>query len=138
MLAGLFAGLSKSLDTPGAKSFSHALTWGINLAIFTNMLQFVARRTACRSHYGYMRKWGPFWCVFWGMVGTLTDLTRHLLNDSFDILPMDNDDGSLSIYGWTMTIFATWVGAALLLIGILWDTKLLQKVGSAWRNARGR
>lgn len=138
MIAGLFAGLSKQLDTAGAKSFTHAITWGINLAIFTNMLQFVARRTACRAQYGYWRKWGPFWCIFVGMIGMLTDLTRHLLNDAFDIMPMDNPDGSLSVYGWTMTIFGTWIGAFLLLTGILWDTKLLQKVHGAWRSARGQ
>lgn len=134
----MFAGLSKQLDTPGAKSFTHALTWGINLAIFTNMLQFVGRRAACRSEHGFWRKWGPFWCIFIGMIGMMGDLTRHLLNDAFNIMPMYNPDDSLSVYGWTLTIFGTWIGAFLLITGILWDTKLLQKVSSAWRQARGR
>lgn len=133
----MFSGLSKSLDTPGAKSITHTFTWGINLAIFSNMLQFVGRRAALRSHYGYWRKWGPFWCIFWGMLCMMADLTRHVLNDSFGIMDMENPDGSYTVYGIVFTFLLTYLGALLLMTGILWDTHLLQKVAIKWRAARG-
>jgi len=138
VLAGLFAGLSKSLDTPGAKQFTHSITWGINLAIFTNMLQFVGRRAKLREEYGFARKWGPFFCIMFGMLWMMSDLTRHLLNDSFGIMPMFNDDDQYTVWAYLFTFFGTWFGAFLLISGILWDTHLLQKVAQAWRTARGR
>lgn len=134
----MFSGLSRSLKTAGAKSFTHSLTWGINLAIFSNMLQFVGRRAQLRDQYSWARKWGPFWCIFWGMIFMMADLTRHLLNDAFNIMPMENDDGSYTVYGIVFTFILTWLGAALLLVGILWDTKLIQKVSQKFRAARGR
>lgn len=99
------------------------------------MLQFVAGRTPIRAQHAYFRKWGPFWCIFFGMICLMMDLTRHLINDDYGNAPM-TINGVHTAYWWGMTIFGTWIGALLLLTGILWDTKLLQKVGTAWRRVR--
>lgn len=125
------------MDTPGAKALAHSLTWGINLAIFTNMLQFVGRSCANKSKtIPYRHRWGPFWCIFVGMIGVMGDLTRHLFNDAFGVMPMFNHDGSYSIYGIVLTLIGTWTGAILLMGGILWETRLLVKVVRKFRAAR--
>lgn len=137
LLAGLFSGLSGALDTPGAKAFAHSLTWGINLAIFSNMLQFVGKSASSKPKtLSYGQRWGPFWCIFFGMIGVMGDLTRHLLNDAFNILPMYGPNDHYTVYGIVITLIGTWTGAVLLMGGILWETKLLVKVVRKFRRVR--
>lgn len=129
--------MSRVLNTSGAIHLTHSVTWGINLMIFSNMLQFIGRRCGSKNKtLPYLVRWGPFWCVFFGMIGVMLDLTRHLINDNFHIMPMFNGNGSLTIYGWVSSVIGTWVGSILLVTGILWETRVLKKVQVAFRNAR--
>jgi len=107
------------------------------LAIFTNMLHFVGRRCAAKNKtLPYGVRWGPFWCVFFGMFGVMLDLTRHLINDNFNIMPMFDKNHNLTVYGWVSSVFGTWVGAILLVAGVLWETRVLKKLKVAFRSAR--
>jgi hypothetical protein len=107
------------------------------LAIFTNMLQFVGKRCASKNKtLPYGTRWGPFWCVFFGMIGVMLDLTRHLINDNFNIMPMFDKNHNLTVYGWVSSVLGTWAGAILLVSGILWETRVLKKLKVAFRSAR--
>ena len=57
----MFSGLSQ-INTASARSFMHSLTFGLNLCIFTNILQYVYGKTKrTRAHKdSFCRKWGPF------------------------------------------------------------------------------
>jgi len=94
LLAGLFSGLA-SINTSSSRSFVHALTWGINLAIMTNILQFVFNKTRqSRKDYRFMRKWGPFFCILASIFLCMADLTRHLVNDAWGAACTDLPDGA--------------------------------------------
>ncbi|KAF4752154.1 hypothetical protein FOZ63_009946 [Perkinsus olseni] len=71
-------------STAGLNGFSHTITFGLNLAIFTNLCQFVYNGTRSRRKHvaPHMRKWGPFYCVLVATIGVMMDLTRHVLIDS--------------------------------------------------------
>ena len=71
-------------STAGLNSLAHSLTFGINLALFTNLLQYIYSETKLRraSIQPGWKKWGPFYCVLCATVGVMADLTRHLINDA--------------------------------------------------------
>lgn len=72
------------LNTPATRSFSHALTFGIDLAVMSNILQYVYNKTKQnRANFQFRRKWGPFLCCFVALFACMADLTRHLVNDAW-------------------------------------------------------
>jgi len=79
----------------------HALTWGINLAVLTNILQFVYNKTkASRKDFTFGRKWGPFFCILASLFLCMADLTRHLVNDAWGTSCTELPDGdTLGIFG---------------------------------------
>lgn len=93
-MAGLFSGLG-SVNTPSTRSFSHALTFGIDLAVFTNVLQFVYVKTK-RSRGGkpFWTKWAPFNLLVVALFLIMADLTRHLINDAWGTSCTELDRGS--------------------------------------------
>lgn len=94
------------------------------------MLQFVATRT--RGKVGsYFQRWGPFWLIFVGMILMLADLTRHLVNDAFNIWSMDNIYTKIWI-----TYVATWTGALCLVCGVFWETRFVAKIKAAYYQTR--
>ncbi|KAF4695683.1 hypothetical protein FOZ60_003695 [Perkinsus olseni] len=176
--------------TAGLNGFSHTITFGLNLAIFTNLCQFVYAGTKSkrRNITPHLKKWGPFYCVVLATVGVMADLTRHVLLDSnnwfmtdpntgkvvkfhFDDCayevekvrgvtdgcpdvgvgplfvteenalgvdaPMYNPDGSYSVYGIWLTLFATWAGFILMFVGIAWYTDLPRKIAQQCREIFG-
>lgn len=92
----------------------------------------------------YWQRWGPFWCVFVGMLGVMAEATRLILTDNFHILLMhylDKDgkpiESEYTIYGILFTFVGTWTGAVFLMAGILWETRMLPKIAKTFRQARG-
>lgn len=150
----------------------------IDLAVFTNILQFVFVKTK-RSRAGlpFSRKWAPFNLILLSTFLSMADLMRHLVNDAWGTactsleageqlaigsahgpwVPLNNgahtyskycysrDVASefsetgwwgLSAWGWTTTIFCTYMGFILLFVGICWIINLPTKVMSQWRAVR--
>uniref|UniRef100_A0A7S4SIL6 Uncharacterized protein n=1 Tax=Alexandrium monilatum TaxID=311494 RepID=A0A7S4SIL6_9DINO len=98
----MFSGLA-SINTPATRSFTHSLTWGINFAVITNMLQFVFAKTKrTRQGMSFCRKWGPFYCIFFALFLMMADLTRHLVNDAWgtDCTSLDRDAFPNSVLGF--------------------------------------
>ena len=52
-------------------------------------------------------------------------------------MSMYNEDGSLSVYGWLFTIIGTWVGFALLFVGIFWYADIGTKLRRQFAQLRG-
>lgn len=86
LLAGLFSGLAR-LNTPATRTFSHSLTFGIDLAVLSNILQYVYNKTKNnRADFQGCRKWGPFLCCFVALFACMGDLTRNLVNDAWSMV----------------------------------------------------
>lgn len=71
-------------STAGLNALAHSVTFGINLAVFTNLAQYMYTGTKARRDYAgsHLRKWGPLYCVCLATVGVMADLIRHLINDA--------------------------------------------------------
>lgn len=118
--------------------------WGINLAILTNMLQYVFRKCKyCRKHKGsgkckHFRKFAPFYLILLASFCIMADPTRHVLNDLYGWLPMykPHSDETLNATGWIFSVFLTWFGYFLLFWGILWAIRFPQKLRAKWRKIR--
>lgn len=65
-------------STAGLNAFAHSVTFGINLAVFTNLAQYMYTDIKRRGD----GRWGPLYCVIGATVGVMADLSRHLINDS--------------------------------------------------------
>lgn len=83
-------------SSAGLNGLAHSVTFGVNLAVFTNLAQFIYTETKLRrinipqSHF---QKWGPFYCILIATVGVMADLSRHLVNDAnnwFLLNPLNN------------------------------------------------
>lgn len=83
------------MNTPATRSFAHALTFGIDLAVFTNIVQFaVAKTWKSRSGMLFCRKWGPVFCLIAATILSMADLVRHLVNDAWEVSCTELDEGS--------------------------------------------
>lgn len=72
------------INTPATRSFSHAITFGIDLAVFTNIVQFaVVKTNKTRTDKPFCRKWGPVFCLVLATLFAMADLVRHLVNDAW-------------------------------------------------------
>lgn len=71
-------GLLGMASSAGLNSLAHSVTFGINLAIFTNLIQFMSSSMKQRGRSSA----GPLYCVVIATVCIMADLVRHLINDS--------------------------------------------------------
>jgi len=84
LLGAIVPSIGGSLNTSSSRSFSHALTWGINLAVLTNMLHYIySKCKRSRKNHPHLRKWGPCYLLIAAIFLVLADLTRHLVNDAW-------------------------------------------------------
>jgi hypothetical protein len=71
-------------STAGLNALAHSVTFGINLAVFTNLCQYMYTRG----------RRGPFYCVLTATVLVMADLVRHLINDANNWLLVSPLDGT--------------------------------------------
>ncbi|CAD7945008.1 unnamed protein product [Amoebophrya sp. A120] len=138
----------------------------MNMAIFTNMIQFMivkCKAHPVRSKRPHFEKFGPCYLLVLATVLILTDLVRHLMNDAWGMhcdprgkhqypeVPaqysdfcystgfagMYNSDGTLNFYGVMFSIVFTWTGFACLFVGIFWGIDFHRKLRLQWRQLRG-
>lgn len=88
----MFSGLAH-INTASSRSFSHAVTFALDFAAFTNMVQFAVHKTnKARLGKPFWRKWGPFFCLVIATILADADLVRHLINDAWGTICMNADD----------------------------------------------
>jgi len=122
----------------GIRSLSHTITWGINLAMFTNMIQFMYLQAApARSG---IHSYGPRLMMVASMVLTMADLTRHILLDA-DVSNLymyqqnpETGETELTTVGLAGVI-CTWLGVSFMLVSIAWFTDIIGKVKKSYRKA---
>lgn len=92
LVAGLFSGLAR-INTAASRSFTHGITFGVDLAVFTNIVQYAYSKTKkSRKGMPFCRKWGPFNCLLAATVLSMADLTRHLANDAWGTQCTDTEE----------------------------------------------
>ena len=72
----LLAGLFGFVASETAKNFAHSITWGVNLAVLTNLTQYIctqqAKKTWKKTHWS---KYGPVYFVALSVPLVMADLT---------------------------------------------------------------
>eukprot|EP01134_Creolimax_fragrantissima_P004789 CFRG4789T1 len=130
-----------------AKELSHTISWGITLAILSNIAQYVWWKTSLSRRGTHMQKFAPFYVTLLAVPLVMADLTRHVLQDSgFWPAPGSSMYRSnckshwrilcLSQIGFWFTIVFTYSGFACLVIGTIWASNVLPKIKKAWRRLR--
>jgi len=127
-----------------ARAFSHALTWGVTLALLSNIAQFIFHKCGKRNGR-HFHKWGPFYLALLAIPLVLIDLSRHVLVDYGYLtgagMYRNNCNSAniscLSPLGWFTTIFCTYSGYVLLVIANIWVSNLHMKIRDSWRKLRG-
>lgn len=116
----------------------HSLSWGLNIGALGSLAVYVAARTPDdRAASDTLLRWAPFTLIVLGSLMILLDLTRHVLLDhgvGTTLLPMYNDDGSLTLVG-QFGVCCTWLGVALLIIGTTWFLDYPEKIASLYRGS---
>ena len=86
-------------STAGLNALAHSVTFGVNLAVFTNLAQYMYTDTKARRNniFPHWRRWGPFYCVAFATVGVMADLIRHLINDANNWYLINPADGAMSV-----------------------------------------
>ena len=74
----LLAGLLGFAASEGAKVLSHTITFGVTLAILTNVSQYVYHKSAFRKG-SHLQQYGPFYLTLLAVPLVMADLTRHVL-----------------------------------------------------------
>lgn len=80
----MLIGLLGLLTSAASRALSDTLTFGINLAVMTNIVQFVHSTTVeSRKHVEpAWRKWGPFGVVTFASVASMVGISRQIMLDS--------------------------------------------------------
>lgn len=123
---------------------SHTITWGVNLAVLTNLTQYVwhqqMKKTWKRGRH--WERFGPVYLVGLSVPLVMADLTRHILDDEHILgpgwamfRPGCSPDGitCLSVVGWIFTIVCTYSGFICLFVGVLWSADVHKKFAAAVR-----
>ena len=90
-------GLIGAASTAAANALAHTITFGLNLAIFSNMCQFIyhsIKVSPARSHFS---NWAPFYLMVLATILVMIDLVRHVLQDSRTFLLTTPTGNSLGI-----------------------------------------
>ena len=140
----LLAGLFGAVASEASKQLAHAVSFGITLAMMTNLAQMVYWKSLPRKG-SWGNKHGPTVLVVCAVPLTMLDLTRHVLQDG-EMWPNSHmyrpgcehaDIRCLNALGFTCAL-ATYVGFATLITGVLWSANMFTKLRDGWRRARVR
>lgn len=73
-----------SKDLGGAKELAHTVSFGVTLAVLTNVAQYVYNHDKVfrRNKLTHWQRHGPFYLVLLSVPLVMADLTRHALQDA--------------------------------------------------------
>lgn len=138
----LVAGIIGVATTEGAKQLSHSISFGVTLAMLTNLTQFVWWNNKKRTG-SHLSRFGPTYLCLLSVPLVMADLTRHVLQDAGMVklaMYRNNCDSAgikcLSVVGWLFTIVFTYLGFACLLVGVFWSANLVTKLRKLWQNLK--
>lgn len=143
----LVAGILGVATTSVARSLAHSVSFGITLALITNIAQYTYHKCAPKKKGSHLQRYGPFYLTLAAVPLIMADLTRHVLQDA-DMISLSmyrdgcpNHEGfkgitCLSGVGWLFTIILTYSGFICLIVGTFWAANIVGKVKAAWGNIR--
>ena len=125
-----------------SKQLAHAVSFGVNLAVLTNLAQMVCWKSHRRKG-SRMNRHGPTALVLAAVPLAMLDQTRHVLQDggvwtdSRMYRPgcAHEDVRCLSALGAACQV-ATYAGFACLIVGVSWSADLFRKARDGYRRAR--
>lgn len=129
-----------------ARSLSHSITFAVNLAVTTNLAQYLINKSSGRQG-SFWKRHGPVILALVAIPLIMADPTRHVLQDAELIGGAMYRPGChpnhglhgllcLTVVGWLITVLCTYVGFALLLGGVLWAADMPAKLRLAWAATR--
>jgi len=125
-----------------SKQLAHSVSFGITLAILTNVTQMVYWKSSHRRGRWWNRH-GPTVICALSIPLVMLDLTRHVLQDGkiwtdsamYRAGCPHADVRCLSGVGATCVV-STYAGFACLIYGVLWSANIGTKLRESWRRAR--
>lgn len=97
----MLIGLLGLLTSAASRALSDTLTFGINLAVMTNIVQFVHSTTveSRKQVEPAWRKWGPFFVVTFASVASMVGISRQIMLDS-NTAALRKTDGSKGAFNF--------------------------------------
>lgn len=128
------AAATSAFNTAGTRQFFHAITWGLDLAIFTNITHYLVKKCAnhpVRGKRPHFKKFAPAYIAGLATCLIMIDLTRHVSNDCWGI--WSSEDYSTL---WYMMLLTNYSGFTLLFVGVFWGIDFHRKLRLQWRNIK--
>lgn len=137
--------------TAAARTTGHVISLCLTIVMMGAISGYVYY-TASRRWGTHWQKWGPTYLTVLASICVLADQMRHVLQD-YDVWPAGQWPGSseyksdchdetfrcLNAVGWIFTVFLTYFGFLLLLIGSFWNANIMDKLDefrAKWRELR--
>ena len=125
-----------------SKQLAHSVSFGVTLAVLTNLAQMVYWKSLTRNG-NYWNRNAPTLLVIASIPMVMFDLSRHVLQDGeiwvdsdmYRPYCMHKDVRCLTGLG-VACVLATYGGFACLIVGVLWSANMYKKVRDGWRRAR--
>jgi len=128
----------------------HSISFAVTATMMFGISLYTLNCTKRRKGKGHFFQYGPTYLTILSSFLILADLVRHVLQDA-DIWPEPSSRQympgcheetfkCLSGVGWIFTIFCTYIGFALLMVGTMWNAALVDKLiamRDKWRELRG-
>lgn len=144
----LVIGLIGGTVTAAARQLGHWISFGVTLAMMIGLCTYVGFQSRSRRGSTWQRM-GPFILCVDAAMFIMMDLTRHVLQD-IKVWPAPGSSeyrsdcdsetiACLSPIGWVFTIFATYSGFILLVIGTMWNANICDKIADVkekWKELR--
>lgn len=145
----LLAGIIGISATAASRNISHTFSLALTLATLTNLVQFMWHKASAQGGVlSHWQRYGPTYVLSIATPLVLADQVRHCLQDS-GVWPqpgssmfIDSDDCQdvsgfkgmwcLTAVGWWFSIVFTYSGFSLLIVSVVWSTKLVSKIRRAW------
>jgi len=124
----------------------------VTLAVLTNLTQYTYNHASLmRAHKAtHWQRHGPTYLVALSVPLVCADLVRHLLQDGgqwpspgSDMFRPNCKHGVLGFkcltpIGWIFSVFCTYTGFTLLIVGTLWAADFVPKLQAAWKKSHRR
>lgn len=104
----MLIGLLGLLTSAASRALSDTLTFGINLAVMSNIVQFVHSTTveSRKEVEPAWRKWGPFYIVTFASIASMFGISRQIMLDS-NATVLRKADGSKGAFNFDSCSYTT-------------------------------
>lgn len=144
-------GLVGGTVTASARSLGHYISFGLTLFMMAAITGYTFYTSKRRRRGNHLFQYGPTYILLMASVLVMADLVRHVMQNlewwpapsSSQYKPGCHDENfsCLSAVGWVFTVFCTYTGFTLLIVGTMWNADLIGKLSAIreqWRELRAQ